>query len=332
MDFQLNYFERDEPTKLSRDSLKLLLASNDTSLPWDSLLFSQRKSNAIINYMGEYIDGVNVESLGEFNLRTAVATENNALVNKALYEMYVSMNYNPEILFEAQIVEFIKTHPKTVANYAALMSLHVAMDPYRITDFIHSCLTRIDQLEVSARSNLLHLYTLVGTHLLDNWDVSSERLSNVIHPFKIEEIGAANEKTALVLNLHLTFIQYFGQVNDGPNISKSFFFISDYFKNNALQQQDDVDLALFFNNWSMYKMSVEHLLSRFATNNLSEDGLFVLAETMNFTNYSDESGVYIEVNEKALESNQTRWCEWLKEDFQVKRNYQIKRMFCESCE
>lgn len=332
MNFQLNYFERDELAKLSHDSLKVILANRDDSLPWDSLLFSQRKSIAIINYHGEYSEGENEESIGEFNLRTAVASGNASLANKALYEMYLTSNYNPAILFEPQIVEFIKMQPKTVANYSALLSLSYFIDPYLVTDFIHSWLSNSDKLDNAARSNLLHLYTLVGIYLLDNWDVSSERLSNVIHPLKIDKIATNKEKAALILNLHLTFIQYFGQVNDGPNISKSFDYISEYFRNNSLKPKDDVDLALFFNNWSMYHMTVQHLLSRLEEDKLNEDGLFVLAQTMNFTNYKDEPEAYLDVHKKALQSNQPRWCEWLDADFQVKRNFQIKKLYCEACE
>ena len=331
MNFQLNYFERDELTQLSHDSLKVILANRNNSLPWDSLLFSQRKSIAIINYQGNYIEGENIESLGEFNLRTAVALEDASLANKSLYEMYHSHDYNSEILFEPQIVEFIKKHPKTVANYSALLSTEYYHKPYAVTDFIHSWLNRMENLDNNARTNILHLYTLVGTYLLDNWDVSSERLSNVIHPLKIEGFSTQIQKAELVLNLHLAFIQYYGQVNDGSNISKSFYYIANYFKSNFLKKEDDVDLVLFFNNWSMYNMTVEHLLSRFEKNSLNEDGLFILAETMNFTNYSDNSGLYLEVNKKAIQSNQVRWCEWLNNDFQVKRNYQIKRLYCELC-
>jgi uncharacterized protein YkwD len=131
MNFQLNYFERDELSKISHDSLKLILANRDDSLPWDSLLFTQRKSIAIINYLGKYIEEENIESLGEFNLRTAVATKNPSLVNKALFEMYRSQDYYPSILFEPQIIEFIMTQPKTVANYSALLSHHYYFEPLR---------------------------------------------------------------------------------------------------------------------------------------------------------------------------------------------------------
>ena len=331
MNFQLNYFELAELTKLSHDSLKIILVNRDKSIPWDSLLFAQRKSMAIINYKGQYIDGENLESLGEFNLRTAVALEDAALANKALYEMYHSQGYIPEILFEPQIVEFMKMQPKTVVNYAALLSIDYQYDPYLITSFIHSWLNRMEKLDQNARENMLHLYTLVGTHLLDNWDISAERLSNVIHPSKIEGFSSEIEKAELILNLHLTFIQYYSQVNDGPNISKSFYFIADYFKKHSLKKEDDVDLALFFNYYSMYNMAVTHLLSRFEKNGLDEDGLFVLAKTMNFANYNNESELYLKVHKKAIQSNPIRWCEWLNTDFQVKRNYEIKRLYCDSC-
>lgn len=331
MGFQLHYFGIEDLAGVTHDSIKSFLAEKNALLPWDSLLFSQRKSIAIINYSGQYNELENYESLGEFNLRTAVAIENVSLANKALYVMYHSHDYDPTILFEPQIIEFFKLNEETVANYSALLSLDFDYDSYKVSDFIHSWLGRANQLDSDARTNLLHLYSLVGSYLLDNWDVSSERLSNVIHPQKIERIQSNQIKPELALNLHLTFIDYYGQVNDAPNISKSFYFIAEYFKNQPLQKEDDVRLALFFNYWSMYHLTIDHLKPRFINNELNEDGLFVLAETMNFTNYKDESGIYIEVSKKALETNQTRWCEWITNDFQVNRNYQIKRIYCETC-
>ena len=70
------------------------------------------------------------------------------------------------------------------------------------------------------------MYTLVGTHLINNWDVSAERLSNVIHPLKIQKLNGNHKNTQLLLNLHMTFIRYFDHINDGPNITISFNFIS----------------------------------------------------------------------------------------------------------
>jgi hypothetical protein len=332
MDFQLSYFGLDSLAKLPRDSLRLFLSNRDESVAWDSLLLSQRKSIAIINYVGDYSDGENQETLAEFNLRTAVATENVALFNKALYEMYTSSDYNPQILFEHQINEFIKTQPKTVANYTALLSLHYHSDPYTVIELINTWLNKAEQLDTPARHNLMHLYTLVGTYLLNSWDVSSERLSNVIHPLKIKKIDIPNENAELILNQHLTFIKYYGQINDIPHLSESFNFIAQHFKNSSLKKEDDVKLALFFNKWGAFELTIDYMLNHFKSDNINEDGLFILAETMNYKSAQKQPELYMQVNEKALAINQKRWCEWLKRDFQLKRNYQIKRMYCDSCE
>lgn len=331
MNFQLNYLAMEELLPLSHDSIKALLKAREKPSLWDSLLFDQRKSVAIINYKGTFNNEDADESLACFNLRTAVALDNPKLANKAMYVMHEQQNYDPFILFEPQIIEFIQRHPETVGNYSALLSYDYFIDAYGVTKFIHHWLTRKNEISSDAKSNLLHLYSLIGVYLLDKWDTSSERLSNVIHPLKVEKLSPKTIQDELMLNLHLTFIQYFGQVNDGPNISKSFYFIADYFKKASLKPDEDVDLALFFNNWSMYHMTVEHLSTKYKEGKLNEDGLFVLAETMNFTNYKDESGLYFEIQEKALAANKERWCNWITQDFQVKRNYQIKRLYCDSC-
>lgn len=338
MNFQLNYFQQDSIALLSRDSLKSLLANrkNDTSLgdilPWDSLLFLQRESSATINYGGAYNELDSEETFEAFNFRTAVVFDKPGLANKAMYGMYNAHNYDPSILFESQVIAFIQRHPETVTNYAALLSHHYSVDPYSVTRFIHHWLDRANELDADARENLLHLYTLVGLHLLDNWDTSAERLSNVIHPLKVGRLMPKEVSEELTLNLNLTYIQYYGQINDGPHISEAFNFIADYFKARNLKPEDDVDLALFFNSWSMYDMTVDYLSAKFKKDQLNEDGLFVLAQTMNYTNYSDVSGTYIEVHKKTLASNPKRWCRWLNDDFQVKRNFEIKRIYCESCE
>lgn len=332
MNFQLNYFQRDDLANLPHDSIKALIASKDNSLPWDSLLFSQREATATIHYIGQFPDVAENQSQEEFNFRTAIATNNTRLANSALYSMYYSRDYDPAILFEPTVTDFFVANPSAVANYAALLSLEYEYDVYACASFLHHWLKRKNELSDDAKSNLLHLYTLVGSHLLDNWDVSAARLSNVIHPNKILEISPAKFQDELVLNLHLTFIHYFGQVNDGPNISKSFYFIAEYFQGRALKPEDDNALALYFNNWSMYDMTIKLLTQRFKEKKINEDGLFILAATMNFSHHEDVDGIYIDVHQQAVNQNESRWCEWLSNDYQVKRNSEIKAMFCRTCQ
>lgn len=150
---------------------------------------------------------------------------------------------------------------------------------------------------------------------------------------KIEAFIPDKIQDDLILNLHLAFIQYFSQINDQVNISKSFYFISDYFKLRSISPEDDVRLALFFNNWSMYKMAIDHLTPRFKNNTLSTDGLFILAENLFLSNATAiENELLVDVNSKALSADKERWCEWLFNDFQIQRNSKIKQLYCESCE
>lgn len=344
MDFQLQYYGLNSLSQLSEDTLKSFLsARNDSlawdaltktnplwrSISWDSLLLSQRRSNAIINYTSDFTEGG--ESLGEFNLRTAVATRNDLLANKALYEMYQSADYNASILFEPQIIDFMKTHPKTVGNYAALLSKNYENSPYKVTEYISVWLNNLESLDETDRNNLMHLYTRVCSLLLDRWDVSSARLSYVIRPSRIQKITLKDPKPELVLNQHLIFIAYYGQINSTRNIGKSFRYIADYLKENAISQYDDVKLCLFFNKWGAYNLTVDYLLHRFKNENISENGLFLLAQTMNLIDIFEQPKDYFEVNERAIQDNTERWCNWVDRNFQVKRNYRMKRMYCEAC-
>lgn len=329
MRFQLNYFKQDNLASLSIDSLKKIIRNRSYDLPWDSLLYEQRRSIAVINYSGSFAE--DFETIGEFNLRTAVTTGNTDLANKSLYAMYMDQEYYPPVLFEPQVMEFFKKNPEAVANYTALLADEFYSDPYQTVVFMNHWLNKPNVLSIDARANLLHLYTLMGEYFLDNWDVSSERLSHVVHPVKIEKFNSEKMPNELVLNLHLVFINYFGQINDSPGISRSFYFISDYFKSKTLKPEDDVALALFFNKWSMYRMAVEYLIPKFKRNQLNEDGVFILGTNMNLSQIENTSELYLDVHKKAASMDRKRWCEWLERDFQIKRNVSIKQLYCDVC-
>ncbi len=333
MNFQLSYHDLDPWTKLQHDSIKNLLLQKDSTIPWDSLLFNQRRAQAIINYQGRYNKDEAFESLAGFNLRTAIALNNPALTNKALYEMYkIKHDADVWILLEPQTVEFMIKHTQTVTNYSAMLTFAYSWDPYSVTRYLHSYLPRFYKLDKQAQINLLQLYALLGMELLNEWDVASEKLARVIHPSKIEPLIVKDIKIELLFNLHLTFIQYYGQVNDDKNIKKSFEFISNYFKSHTLEPKDDVDLCLFYNSWSMYFMTIDHLMPKFEKKTINQEGLFVLAETLNFTNYDHESEKFVQVHEAASNSDRFRWCDMVDDSFQILRNYKLKRLYCETCD
>lgn len=332
MRFQLHCFHREQMAALSHDSLKTLIGK-DQSLPWDSLLYIQRKSTATIHYSGKFADAFGLAGIEEMTLRTAVLQNNPALANKALYMMNETHRLHPVMMFEKSIFEFFKQSPETVTNYAAILSRVYEWNIQLTTVFLFHWIARKNELDADAKFNLLHLYTLVGTRLLDEWDVDAERLANVVHPDKVNVLSTADQiSNELMLNLHLTYIEYYGQVNDGARISRSFDYIADYFQKRSLRPEDDVDLALFFNRWSSYDRTLSHLHPKFLKKTLNEEGLFTLVQTMNFYREEDFSEQLQALHEAAIAMNRERWCEWLYEDFQILRDIRIKRMYCETCE
>lgn len=329
MYFQLEYNFENDLAQLPKDSIRALVASDDETLPWDSLLFIQRQSTATINYYGKIASSASLKQRTLINFRTAVADKDFELANQALYKMYQANIPIHSLLSEQSLFEALKKQPELIQNTAALLT----KTPHRhaATVLLFSWLNQTDQLPANAIHNLLHLHTLLCNDLLEVWDLPSQRLANVIHPNKVT--GLINESTnnELVLNLHLTFIKYFGQVNDGINISKSFDFITKYFKSRVLKIEDEIDLVLFFNRWSMYQLTKDHLLPKFKKETLNEEAIFILLQTMSFydekTNPKDFEAVYL----KALSLNRERWCQWVDSQFQILRDGKIKNFYCEQC-
>lgn len=331
MRFQLEYFGQQELALLTEDSLRYIVESRTDSLPWDSLLFRQRKATASLNYWGRYDKKKCNCSIYEFNLQTALVTRDVKLANRAMYEMYHTEEYDPAKLFTSQMIRFIKTSPQLYTNYLALLSQHPDRDVYHTAAFMRYCLGERENLDEEARINLLHLYTKIGVFLLRHWDVPASRLANILHPDKLAAIQPDTLSNELMLNLNLTFIQYFNQVNDYFNVTKSFGFIVSYFNERALSEEDEIDLVLFFNRWSMYKMTVSFLSERLKREGLGEEGLFILAQTMNYDRKTRRREAYLKVHDKALAANLKRWCDWIDDDFQILRDENIKQRFCDHC-
>ena len=165
--------------------------------------------------------------------------------------------------------------------------------------------------------------------LLDRWDVSAQSLANVVHPIRMKTIVPENIQADLLLNTHLVYINYFGQINDSEGIETSFDFITEYFKDRSLSIDDDVKLALFFNDWSAYDRTIDFLLSKFKDDDLDENGLLVLATTMNLAD--KDHALFVEVNKTLIEINALRWCNWINQDYQSLRNTKLKSLYCEHC-
>ncbi|NVK64431.1 MAG: hypothetical protein HWE22_07570 [Flavobacteriales bacterium] len=331
MRFQLLYAGADSIAVLPNDSIRGLIASGDSTMNWDSLLYVQRTAIATIYFEDKSSRKLTPsEQLGG-QLAAAIAKQLYTPANKCLKLLYdLDEEIDARFLFSGGLFDAIKTRPELVQNSAALLSKYYYFDLHKTTEFIFAWMSRKDELSNDAKHNLMILYTKLGMEFLDRWDVSSERLSNVVHPIRVEEIAPENIQSELLLNAQLVYISYFGQINDRMRIQESFNFIADYFKENAISEEDDLKLALFFNNWSSYQMTVDFLLTRYKSNTLNEDALFVLGQTLYF--WDSEHALFEDIHQTMIDQNNVRWCEWVDQvDFQVLRNTGIKSMYCENC-
>lgn len=331
MRFQLNYFGMDSLARQSNDSIKAFLRVNKSAF-WDSLLFAQRHSSAIIHFKGYPNQIYPSEELPQLNLRTAIIERNDLLANKALYE--IAQSEEPRIypLMETKIFQALQTNPQLVQNAAAVLSLDSTDFLYESTEFLDAWINRMDQLSPDAQQNLLNLYTHVAVRLLDQWDVPSQHLSKVIHPSKLVKAANQLNNHALLLNFHLAAIRYFGQVNDPKHIKQSFEFIAAHFRKADLTATELIDLALFFNDWSRYGLTNELLLQRMEQADFPEDAAFILASTVSLFPKGLTEAQQERVMERAYELNPERWCQLINDNFQLRRNAFVKNKVCSQCD
>ncbi|MGV3630811.1 MAG: CAP domain-containing protein [Bacteroidota bacterium] len=329
MAFQFKLFELDSINTLDYAGKRQIVNQREYFLPWDSLLFSQRKATATIFYTTALSGSKDTLLLSVLNLHTAISKKNSLLINKSLKHLYFQSQESRLVILEDEVYELLLKEKSYVENAAAVFSKVYRQDVYKATEFLKTWVDRKTELSKPAINNLLYLYALLGEYFLDNWDISNERLSNVIHPKIMVELLHDKIPDELMINLHLTFIGYYGQINDKTNISKSFNFISDYIKKQKLTVKEMTGLALFYNYWSMNQMAVDLLYPEFEKKTLDEKAIFILAQTILQSDYSDEKTE--EVILKALELNKERWCKWIKNDFQIMRYESIKSKYCEIC-
>lgn len=330
MHFQFGYLFADSLLDSTNSAIKHMIAAGDTTLPWDSLLFEQRVSKAYINYLGSF-DGLPLSKRIHLNLKTAILNDNIALANKALFEMYQHPENAGDLLHDGFLFDVMLEEPRLVQNASAVLSLIYSEDLFKTTEFISSWVRKSNQLSDDALFNLLNLYTLTGIQLLNEWDTPAKRLSNVIHPRKVRGLIKKDLDTELTLNLHLTFLHYFGQVNDNKGIAESFDFITDYFKNNTLDDVQTLRLGLFFNDWSMYRLTNKLLLEQRTKTPLSKENAFLLAHTISIFPDNLDNDTIVQLHKDAAKLDTKRWCEWIQSEFQLLRNHLIKRHYCEVC-
>ncbi|MBU2018521.1 MAG: CAP domain-containing protein [Bacteroidetes bacterium] len=330
-DFQMAMQAREDLLLLSKDSIKQRIAFKMDPLPWGDLLFQQRRSRATLYYTGRLENLNENKQQAELTFRTGVILKNHQLVNKALFEMSKQDEIAIDLLFSPGFEEYFFNEKRVIANYSALLSEVYWNDLNFCCRLLFAWQKKIDQLDGRAKANLLHLYTLIARDLLEEWDVSAQNLSNVVHPDKLRPFITEIGNKSLIVNVYLSFLDYYNHTNNTSGINESFDRVSDYLKSKSKKMDEILDMSLFFNYWSMFAYSKDALLPRFKNNTINEDGLFLLLEIGVHYRKSIGEDIYFELHEKAKTINTERYCEWLNANFQLLRDVDVRKSFCANC-
>lgn len=331
LNYQMTYFGREDILTWSRDSIKKYLATRPKDLDWEKLLFEQRTAKATIHYLGERQESEGRSDYGELNLRTAIENKDNDKINRALYYLFENGEQDFS-LYEPSIFNYFLNEPSTAGNFAAILSQNYLENIPESCAFLFGWAAKTEMLDNRSKMNFLHLYTLIGRELLKDWDVSSQRLTNVVHPAKIAPFSANVPDQKLLINLHLTFLNFYGQINEGTKIGESFNLINNYLRQVSKTEEEIDRMTLFFNRWSMYTYTMDILSPKYIKEKIDEDGYFILLATA--VHYIEKLGEekYLELHEKCLSINPDRYCQFIYENFQLMRDHNIKMLFCSSCQ
>lgn len=330
MDFQLRYLFADSLLELSHEELKALIASGDESQDWDQLLFEQRSSTAFINYLKE-VDPMEWQvELPELNLVTAIVQGDNIRANQAMYEMYQRKDRVIRV-FEDQVFDALLKDKELVQNASALIAHAYDFDRKKATMFVHAWASRLDELSSAAKENVLHLYSILGYELVQKWDVSAKKLSNVIHPKRLEGLINNDLPSQIMLNANLTFLYYYGHTLENEGLQRSFDFVKDYMEEKSFTEPQLTKLVLFFNDWSRYDLTNKYLIKSFDEGVISDENLFILAHTISRYEKGEHHDKYLEIMREMKKRAPEYWCEWIDSEFQILRDHEIKQMYCETC-
>lgn len=329
MDYQMRYYLLDDLLAMKHNDIRINY-NNHPEIQWHKLFSQQRRSCATINFEDDLPVNTSENVLSETNLRTALINKDWDLANKAMAILYRNKKL-PEFIFEIPFYDILKGTPELTQNTAALFTLLTNPNRQEVNLFLMACLQRIPTLSNGTRENLLILYSQISFKKLQIWDLPAQQLAKIVEPKKILAMTNGREfNSETTVNMHLTFINYFGQINDSKNIEKSFNYIEKYFGKKVLSTEDNIKLVKFYNHWSRYDLTINRLKPLFDEKKLNKEGIFILAKTCIFYKSGTNLSFTLEVV-KAASAFNNEWCTLLKDDFQLLRDAEIKKLYCKIC-
>lgn len=327
---QLELFGLDSLLDKEKQEIRRYINKNSNA-EWKEALEKQRVSKARIFYTGT-VPKSDMRFL-EMNLLTGIKSNNYKLVNKALYELYHTDNVISFFNNDEWLPEFLEA-PELVTNTSAILLKDIGFyHTEMVVLYVRNWLKRASELSKEATENLLNLYAITTDRLLSFWDIEAEKIARIMHPDKtavlLEKYDDSKETHPLLLNFHIATINYYSHVRDREKLHYAFEFISEYYKEKAITIKDKVKLALFFNHWSSYRLSHDLLLDSFNKKTLNKEGTFILAQTTMMLEVDQK--LINRILQKAYKFDAEKWCDWIQNDFQLLRDKNVKKLYCQKC-
>ncbi len=319
----------------SKSLIKDYLAENPSPL-FDSLLYVQRAST-----MRAFVDTIivvkDLETLMKFSKYDETFNIRDYSWNDILESAY---NHAYIKIEQKDVDEMLKIYKLRGNVWAAALrnsSVFKSLDSARVERYLSASEFKTSNHELLF--NGAHFltqywyqsfkggYSLVGKAKT----ISPEELFEFIKPLEKSTVVSVQQLEHLKFNIHLSGVLYYTAYSNWNKKEKYF----DAIVADVVKQNFDVDqaekLALFFNYFHKFERTVKLLEPYFHKQELSENGIFWLAETATMIKTKLPQEVYMKYMYAAKEKNIERYCNWLNTYFQIQRDENIKQDFCSSC-
>ena len=321
--------------KKSKDEIRNYININRNQ--WENYLNKQRISKLIANYYGELNpkdpnEKYYLEFLYELNLRTGIYEKDYNRANLALAKLYeVEYCYS---IFDEIVFNELMTNDKLVQNAAAVLSKSNRINQFKTVRFLKYWLTQFDTLDKNAQLNLLILYCITNDELLDSWDISTKKLTNVTKPKTLEDkFTLFDIHLNLTANYNYVGLYYSNHSNDYQGINYYFEKVFYSFKESIKTSKDRVNLGLFLNQWSSYSTTIALLKEQMKKPQFSKEEALLLAQTYPIEIVDNgSSNTELEyILKKVYVLNKKAWCKWQKDNKNLLRNTITNREYCKMC-
>ncbi|MDX1445718.1 CAP domain-containing protein [Lishizhenia sp.] len=328
---QINDLNINELKGLTKPEIKSYLKRHPSDF-YDSLLYAQR-----VCYLHAYIDKELEVNTQEKYLFSKYFDSTLSVRNLPWQILLPEQIENRQVL-NSSIFDSLYTEERLKTNLLNIGSMYnsgIYYDSLSVENFVK----KVDTNNTYQLFNYIHFLTQYwyGKHA---FSMSLENVANTPSPALIlgymELLRSREDIDTLILNrlelnVLLAGIHRYNAINDWKKEKVFFKEIVKRAKSSNLNAQEALELALFCNYFHEFKISVELLDYYYKQGLLTENGIFVLAETAYLVKESLPDLDYISYFMAAKNANKTRYCKWLDEYFQIQRHEVLKRDFCKSC-